>query len=361
MRPAKERETLTSKERVRIACSHRETDRVPLQLHVSGPIWQQLADHFGGRLPEDVIGIDLRPCRGGTWRGRTRPPEPGLADYYTMWGVGFRLIKNEFTSYDEPSDRIYARMQTMDDVLNFAWWPDVNDCDFSNIEASCDQLADYAVTFALNVPDLVNSTAFGRGMEQVLVDIMTEDEVGVAIIDKRTDFYYEYCRRGLEAGKGKIDILWMGEDCGTQRGRLFPPEVFDRFFVPRLKKFIDLAHEHGALALLHSCGDTHEIMPTFIDMGLDILDSMQPEPAGMDPATIKHDYGDRLTFCGLVSTQQTLPHGTVQEVREEVRHRLDVVGKGGGYILAPAHTIEPDVPVENVLAMYAEALGLEEL
>jgi uroporphyrinogen decarboxylase len=110
--------------------------------------------------------------------------------------------------------------------------------------------------------------------------------------------------------------------------------------------------------MLHSCGDTHEIMPTFIEMGLDILDAMQPEPAGMNPARIKADYGDRLTFCGLVSTQQTLPHGTAEQVREEVRQRKQVVGKGGGYILSPAHCIQPDTSLENVLALYEEALGL---
>ncbi|MFO8080614.1 MAG: uroporphyrinogen decarboxylase family protein, partial [Armatimonadota bacterium] len=162
-------------------------------------------------------------------------------------------------------------------------------------------------------------------------------------------------REGLEAAGGAIDILHLGEDCGQQGGRLFPPKIFERFFVPRIKPFIDLAHEHGALAMLHSCGDTHEIMPTFIEMGLDILDAMQPEPAGMDPAAIKREFGRDLTFCGLVSTQQTLPHGSPDDVRREVRERIEVMGAGGGYVLAPAHCIQPDTPIENVLAMYDEA------
>jgi len=191
-----------------------------------------------------------------------------------------------------------------------------------------------------------------------MVDIMTEDPVGVAVIDRRVGHYLDYCRRGLQAAGGTVDILCLGEDCGNQRGRMFPPKVFDRFFVPRIQPFIDLAHEYGALAMLHSCGDTSQIMPTFIEMGLDILDAMQPEPAGMDPATIKRLYGDRLTFCGLVSTQHTLPHGSVEDVRREVRERIEVVGEGGGYILSPAHCIQPDTPLENVLAIYEEALGI---
>lgn len=354
------KQALTPKERVRIACSHQQPDRPPIQLYSSGPIWQRLTEYLDGRSPVDVFQVDFRGSGGVRWNGTSRPAEPGLADYYTMWGVGFKRIQNEFTSYDEPSDRTYAKLQTMDEVRAFPW-PSVDDCDFSGVEAGCDQNKEYAVCFgSASVPDLINSTAFGRGFEQTLIDIMTDDEVGIAILDKRVDFYYEYCKRGLEAGKGKIDILCMGEDCGTQKGRLFPPEIFERFFVPRLKKFFDLAHDHGALAMLHSCGDTHEIMPTFIDMGLDILDAMQPEPVGMNPEQIKKDHGDKLTFCGLVSTQETLPHGTVEEVRAEVRHRIDVIGKDGGYFLSPAHSIEPDTPLENVLAMYKEALGVDE-
>lgn len=135
------------------------------------------------------------------------------------------------------------------------------------------------------------------------------------------------------------------------------PETFDSFFRPRLQCFIDLAHQYGAKAMLHSCGSTRLLQPRLIEMGLDILDSVQPEPVGMDPEELKREHGDRLTYCGMVSTQQTLPHGTIDECRAEARHRIDVIGKGGGYIFAPAHCIQPDTPLENVLAVYEEATG----
>jgi len=98
-------------------------------------------------------------------------------------------------------------------------------------------------------------------------------------------------------------------------------------------------------------------MPTFIEMGLDVLDAMQPEPKGMNPEKIRKICYGKLAFCGLISTQQTLPHGTVEQCRAEARHRLDVIAKGGGYIFAPAHCIQPDTPIENVIAIYEEALG----
>jgi uroporphyrinogen decarboxylase len=93
-------------------------------------------------------------------------------------------------------------------------------------------------------------------------------------------------------------------------------------------------------------------------MGLDVLDAVQPEPVGMDPEELKRAHGDVLTYCGLISTQQTLPHGTVAQCREEARHRIRVMGEGGGYIFSPAHCIQPDTPVENVFAIYEEALGV---
>jgi uroporphyrinogen decarboxylase len=361
MRVGADEKAMTSKERVKTACAHREPDRIPLQGYFTPEIWETLQAHFAGRDVREALGIDLRGAGGVASRAPVKPPVPGLADTYDIWGVGYRRVANEFGTYDEASDLALARLTTMDEVAAYPW-PQIGDYDFSGVEAACDRMAEYAVCFGgAGMPDIINGVARGRGMEQVIVDIITEDEVGVAIIDRRVDFYYEYCRRGLEAGRGKIDILCLGEDCGTQKGRLFSPEVFDAFFVPRIKPFFDLAHEHGALAMFHSCGDTHEIMPTFIEMGLDILDAMQPEPAGMDPETIKRQFGDRLTFCGLISTQDTLPHKSADEVRAEVRHRKQVVGRGGGYILSPAHCIQPDTPLENVLALYEEALGVDRL
>jgi uroporphyrinogen decarboxylase len=100
-------------------------------------------------------------------------------------------------------------------------------------------------------------------------------------------------------------------------------------------------------------------MPTFIEMGLDIEDSMQPEPVGMDPEEIKQEFGSKLTFCGLISTQETLPYGTVEDCRAEASHRIEVIGRGGGYIFAPAHCIQPDTPLENILAIYEVVNGDE--
>jgi uroporphyrinogen decarboxylase len=348
---------MTSKERVLAACRHEQPDRVPLQVYLTPEIRAALQAHFGDRDILEALGVDLRHV--GAPYTAERGPGPGLpgrADSYDIFGTGYTNKHYEGGTYPEATELPFADMDSVDEVEAYPW-PDPDDYDYSALRERAEALGEYAVVFGgAGIPDIVNGVSRARGMERVLVDIMTNDPVGIAIIDHRVEHYYEHCRRALEAAGGAIDILALGEDCGDQRGRLFPPQAFDDFFVPRIKPFIDLAHEHGCLAMLHSCGDTHEIMPTFVEMGLDILDAMQPEPAGMDPATIKREFGRDLTFCGLVSTQQTLPHGSVEDVRREVRERINIVGAGGGYILAPAHCIQPDTPLQNVLAMYDEAL-----
>jgi len=345
---------MTSKERVKMSLSWKEPDRVPLQIYMTPEIQQKLSEYFKGRDLLEVFGIDFRGV-DVIWKGKVKEPQGDI--HYDIWGVGYRSTKNQFGTYDEACDLALARIKTMDDFKNYPW-PSIDDYDFSTIEVQCNRLKDFAVCFGgAGIPDIVNGVSRGRGMEQVLTDIMLGDEAGMAIIDKRVDFYYEYIKRGLKAAKGKIDIVCLGEDCGTQNGRLVSPKVFDKIFKPRLKKFYDLAHQCGAKAMMHSCGDTHDIMPTFIEMGLDILDAMQPEPKGMDPETIRKMCYGKLAFCGLISTQQTLPHGTVEDCRKEARHRLDVIAKGGGYIFSPAHCIQPDTPIENVIAIYEEALG----
>jgi len=345
---------MTSKERVKMSLEWKEPDRAPIHGYFTGEIWEKLVKYFGNEDILGVLGVDFRSV-GPQWKGKTKASHDGIN--YDIWGTGYKQAKNQFGAYDETCDLAQARIKTMDDFQKFPW-PNIDDYDFSSMEQQCIQNKDFAVCFGdAGIPDIVNGVSRGRGMEQVLMDIGMEDEVGMAIIDKRVDFYYEYSKRGLEAAKGKIDILNLGEDCGNQNGRMVSPRTFDKVFKPRLKKFYDLAHSFGAKAMMHSCGDTHDIMPTFIEMGLDILDAMQPEPKGMDPETIRKICIGKLAFCGLISTQQTLPHGSVEDCRREARHRLDVIAKGGGYFFSPAHCIQADTPIENVLAIYEEALS----
>lgn len=346
---------MTSKERVASSLRWEEPDRVPVQTYLTPEMRKRLTDRFGGRDVLERLGVDFRAVNA-PYRGGLRPGGGGTT--YDMWGAGYRRVEHGTGgAYEEACFLPLAGLGTMDDVRSYPW-PDPADFDCSGIRESCDAVSAYAVACGgAGFPDIVNGVSRGRGMEQVLVDIATRDEVGLAVIDRRSDILHEVLRRTLEAAGGRIDIVCLGEDMGNQNGRMFSPRDFEEVFRPRLGRFIDLAHEFGARAMMHSCGDTHEIMPTLIEMGLDVLDAMQPEPPGMDPETIRKACLGKLAFSGLISTQRTLPFGTVEDCRREARHRLDVIAPGGGYIFAPAHNIQPDTPVENVLAVYEEALG----
>ncbi|MBI4556479.1 MAG: hypothetical protein HY706_02755 [Candidatus Hydrogenedentes bacterium] len=347
---------MTSKERVLCAIEHREPDRVPIQMYLTPEIHQQLKEHLDSDNIVHILGVDFRGV--GPKHVAPKRPVPEGCDAVDDWGVGYKNFEYPGGKYSEAHYLALAKPTTLAEVESYPW-PSPDDYDYSVIEEQCNQLAEYAICLGgAGIPDIVNGVSRGRGMEQVLTDIMTEDPVGVAIIDHRCDFYYEWCRRSLEAGNGKIDILCLGEDCGNQYGPMFDPAVFDAFFRPRLKRFYDLGHEFGVKVMMHSCGSTRKLMSRFIAMGLDVLDAVQPEPVGMDPTEVKQEFGDRLTFCGMISTQHTLPHLSEAECRAEARHRLDVIAKGGGYIFSPAHCIQPDTPLRNVLAIYEEAQGL---
>lgn len=346
---------MTSKQRVLTSLAWQEPDRVPIQVYLTPEIHDLLKQHFGGRDVHECLGVDFR----GLWapyRGPIRAAHDGIS--YDEWQTGYKMIQHEAGgSYPEAVVNSLAAVQTMDDFRRFPW-PDPAAFDYSTVAQQCDKVKDFAIHCGgAGLPDILNGVSRGRGMETVMMDIATRDEVGLAIINKRVDFYYENMRRTLEAAGGKIDILCMGEDMGNQNGRMFSPRDFAEIFRPALQRFIDLAHHYGAKAMCHSCGDTHEIMPDLIDMKLDILDAMQPEPHGMDVEKIRAVCKGKMAFCGLISTQATLPFGTVADCRREARHRLDVIAKGGGYIFSPAHCIQAGTPIENILAVYEEALG----
>lgn len=348
---------MTPKERFRLCIQHIEPDRPPIQYYTTPEFHARLQEQFPGRNILELLEVDFRHVDARRI-APTRQPEPGSrVAFYDEWGIGYTMAPYAFGHYPEAYELSLARLQSMEDVEAYPW-PTLDQYDFSGLRDACLAHGDYVVCFgSAGIPDIINGVSRGRGMEQVLCDIATEDPVGVAIIDKRCDFYYAYCRRALEVAGDLIDVLCLGEDLGNQNGPMMSPATFDRFFRPRLQRFYDLGHAFGMPVMMHSCGSTRKLQPRLIEMGLDILDAMQPEPAGQDPEEIKRESGDRLTLCGLISTQRTLPFGTVEECRREAEHRVRVIGKGGGYIFAPAHCIQPDTPVENVIAAYEVALG----
>ena len=172
------------------------------------------------------------------------------------------------------------------------------------------------------------------------------------ICKKFLDFFVEDFTRCLEASRGRIDIFWALTDLGTQSGLLQSRETFHRFIAPSLRTLAQLTHRHGVTFMFHSCGAVRDVIPDLIELGVDILNPIQPAAAGMAPEGLKRDFGTKLSFHGGIDIQYLLPLESAATVREEVRRRVGVLGKGGGYILAPSHNLQPDIPTENICAMY---------
>ena len=356
---------MTCRERVLAAIAHAPPDRVPANYLGTPETNAKLREFFAirddfSRDPGDLfdsdwdiharLGTDLRTLRL-PYRG---PAIPRYSDgrVQNVFGIVRRPVRSDGGVYMESCAFPYADFSTIQDVESFPW-PDPAWYDYAALLDQCRQLEPFAIVYGGpgNV-DLINGVAFGRGFEQTIMDIATEDPAGLAIMEKRFEFCREQTRRALAACGGRIDIVWMGDDYGTQKGLLVSPAKWRKLFRPKLRAMIDLAHGYGAKLMLHSCGSTRAIWPDFVEIGLDIYDTVQPEAAGMAAEELAAAFGSRICLHGTISTQKTLPFGTPRSVALEVRKRIESFGSRGGLIVAPSHNIQPDTPVENVLAIY---------
>ncbi|MBN1343093.1 MAG: hypothetical protein JXQ73_10460 [Phycisphaerae bacterium] len=343
---------MTSRERVRAAFAHSEPDVTPCDYFGTPEIHRALLAHFGVTSDDDLhdrLGTDIRLINPPYVGPALDAPEGAIVD---VWGVIRRPMPNEYGEYAEPVNLPFAEWTTLEEAEAYAW-PSADWYDYGAIPAMCEKYPDLAIGVgSFGVQDFINGVAFGRGVEQVLMDIAMEDPVYLYIVEQRHRFYLEYIERSLAAGKGRIDLVLCGDDFGTQRGPLISGETFDLLFAPRKKALFDLVHSFGAKVTHHCCGSSRMLIPRFIGVGMDALQTIQPQAAGMSPYELKKEFAGRIVLHGGVDVQGGLQRSTPAEVEREVHRLMDEVGRGGGYILGPCHNIQPDTPVENALAIY---------
>ncbi|MBN2580346.1 MAG: hypothetical protein JXB10_15280 [Pirellulales bacterium] len=360
---------MTPRERVRAALEHQPPDFTPCDYYATPEIHTALARRFGLRRPRSIPGSlggsagALEDCgvaeRLGADIHYVNPPYigPALPEFpdgssLNLWGVRRRPMANEYGEYAEPVELPYAAWTTVEEVERFSW-PNPDWFDYDAIPAICEKYPDLAlITGGTNVQDFINGVAFGRGVEQVLLDIATEDPVYLAIVEKRRRFYLAYIEQILAAAKGRIDLVLCGDDFGSQRGPLISPNCFERLFAAKKKELFDLVHRYGAKVTHHCCGSSRALIPQFIQCGMDCLQTIQPQAAGMNPYDLKRNFAGRIALHGAIDVQGWLQRAAPDEIGAEVDRLMDEVGAGGGFILAPCHHIQPDTPLENVLAVY---------
>lgn len=187
------------------------------------------------------------------------------------------------------------------------------------------------------------------GMENALIYMLTDKEFVHEFLDRICDFNLKVIDIFNDY---PFDGIYFGDDWGQQKGMIMGAPLWREFIKPRMAKMYARAKKNGKFILQHSCGDIQDVFDDLIEIGLDCYQTFQPEI--YDIAAVKEKYGDRLSFWGGISTQAQLPNKTPEEIRKTVRSTLEIMRKGGGYILAPTHAIPQDVPPENVIAMLEE-------
>lgn len=193
------------------------------------------------------------------------------------------------------------------------------------------------------------------GMETALMNMVANPEIYEAVDEKIIAFYLKANEIFFEATKGKLQAVLIGNDMGSQRGLMISPEMVRRFVIPGAKRLIAQAHSYGVKVIYHSCGSIADVIPDLIEAGVDIIHPIQALAAGMEPKGLKEKYGEVVSFCGGVDTQDLLVNGTQEEVRAKVRELREIFPTG--LIISPSHeAIMPDVPPENIRALF-EAAG----
>lgn len=353
---------MNSRERVQLALAHKEPDRVPIDYWASGEITTRLLEtlHFSSEEELlDYFDVDFRYIPGPQYIGpELAVRQDGAVE--DIWGVPRVKVQvgagEHKGSYREACDPPLKDM-TLDEIKAYPKWPDPDWFDYECVrdQAAKARAAGKCVVFMgdrMNRCAQLKPAMYLRGVAEILVDLAMNPESAAYLFDRIAAFYLEYARRTFEAAGDGIDIFMMGDDFGTQNGLFMAPGMWREFLRPNFKTLIDLGHRHGCKVAHHSCGSIKPIIPDFVECGLDILNPVQPEARGMDRSELKRLFGERLSFHGSISIQQTMPHGSPEDIRAEVRERVATLAPGGGFVFCTAHNIQVDTPVENVLALF---------
>lgn len=364
---------MSHKERVLITINLEEPDRVPIDL-MSSPTG--IADGAYFKLRDYLeIGGDISPYR----RGRTsnyydeRVLEALDVDFRHVWlkgQGGFSLEANGNGTYTDGWGITYKctgpflgiishplANTSLESLENYCWPDPYSLGRIGGLEERAKKLHEEG-KFAIVAKDVVSGgpLEYGcwlRGTEQFMIDMVANKQFARELITRVESVILGLWEVFLDAVGEYVDIVQTSEDLGSQSSLLISPQLYREMLKPtrvRINNLIKSLAPH-AKVFYHSCGAIYELIPDIIETGVDILNPVQPRAFGMDPARLKKEFGSRLCFHGGIDVQQTLPHGSPRDVEYEVRERIGQLGKGGGYIVAPANVIQNDIPPANIVSM----------
>ena len=349
---------MNHKERVLKALNHEEPDRVPFMYRDVPEVRSRLKKDLNLKTDDELfehLDIDFR------WvEPKYIGPKLEIDNEHkrNIWGVEWKYTKftDEAGYWNEVSHPL--KDITAPKVLGYYPWPQDDWFDFSNLENECNKYQDYAI---MTAPGVASPGVFQTpiqpliGVERSFIEPFTNPDFFTYLMDKILGFQIPFIERMMESAKGKIDFFRLGDDFGTQQGLLMDVDTWKQFIQPGLRKMADTAKKYGARYYQHSCGSIRDLIPAFIETGVEVLDPIQVKADRMNPGELKAEFGTKLCFSGGVDEQDLLPHGTAEEVKAGVKQLLNDMAKGGGFFLGPNHNFQDDIPTENILAMYEAA------
>ncbi len=376
---------LTPRERVLAVLNHEIPDRVPIVIGadlttgIQERAYRRLTAHLGledayqplydwpelgaplpseavlERLHSDVRGIQDRFPAATYARNRSRAPG---SPYVDDWGVGQPEIE---PGVYFPAIHPLQNAQRLEDLETYPW-PDMRDpTRFAHLRSEAQRLAAENRFAIIGAPWLISplERAFQlQGMQTFLLNLVDAPDFAAALLRRITDLCKAHLNRFLEEIGEYLDMIILADDLGTQNSLLISPRAYRTLLKPLHAELFDLVRQRSrAHVFFHSDGDVFPLLDDLVEIGVQVLNPIQTTAGRMaNLEELKRRFGNRLVFCGAIDTQRVLPLGTPQEVRAEVRRVIDLLGAGGGYLLASVHTIPNETPPENILAMVDAAL-----
>jgi len=352
------------RERVLKTLYHEEPDRVPLDVWLSFQFYEKLRNYLRAQDYEQILcllGVDVRytaPNPPSSFMKRAK------IDPRIHYGVGIPVgedaLKDEWgiirkLNITKTRSRIvYHPLQ----YINLSEYvvPDPHaDGRYDGVEQAVRKYAEEYFLFAgLGCDFLFSQGWYLRGFERLLVDMYKHPWYINELFDKMMKYYVGVVKELIDRG---VDCIFIADDLAGQYSLIIPPKLLDKYYWPRFKVIARIVKGRGVFLAFHSDGNIMEILPKLIDLGVDIVNPIQPEC--MDPAKVKETYGDKITLHGTISIQRTLPYGKPEDVAKEVKERIKVCGRNGGLILGPSNQVLEDTPIENFLTIYRVADGMK--
>jgi len=363
---AKGREMLSPRERCVRSILLEEPDRIPLSLNIRPEPYERLKRAL--RVQEEGESGHIRICRilgvdiigtgvrltGGYLPGNVELKEGPYGPAYTIGSKDRFEVRKDIWGIESiwASDHTYTYTYVkhpleMTDIDNYLW-PEIDETSIDSAAASRKKYEEYCLQGGItHLWEIAWQLA---GFPRIMKMMFTKPDEVDRILEALHRLRMEEALMLCEAG---VDIIYDGDDVGTQRGMMMSLQMWRRFLRPKYAELINMCHRMGVFFKFHSDGWIEPIIPDLVEIGVDILNPVQPE--SMNPAKLKEEFGGEICFDGTVGVQSTLPFGTPEDVVEEVKERISTLGPSG-LILGPTHAMQPDTPMRNILSMYKAAL-----